>query len=147
MNDVFWLYCWLFTTYRRFLFPSFCIFPPSATRLQCRPRRLYIRRQTRLASHGTRSFKHTAIPFCIHFNAGRRSQYVAISRTLLLCPTICTDPNPLELPPSALAQPIPFDADGQMRINLLGLQSGSSQLRVWKNVWNASDPSSTLYEV
>ncbi|KAN0105511.1 hypothetical protein V8E52_010950 [Russula decolorans] len=56
-------------------------------------------------------------------------------------------PNPLELPPSTLAQPIPFDSDGQMRIDLLGLQSGSSQFRVWKNVWNASDPSGPLYEI
>ncbi|KAI0263708.1 hypothetical protein BC834DRAFT_971087 [Gloeopeniophorella convolvens] len=55
--------------------------------------------------------------------------------------------NPIELPPSALAQPIPFDIDGRMQISLLGLQSGSSQLKVWKNVWNASDPSSGLYEV
>ncbi|KAH9056751.1 hypothetical protein EDB87DRAFT_1169296 [Lactarius vividus] len=42
--------------------------------------------------------------------------------------------------PSSLAQPIPFDSDGQMRIDLLGLQPGFSQLRMWKNVWNASDP-------
>jgi len=55
--------------------------------------------------------------------------------------------NILELPPSTLAQPIPFDSDGQMRIDLLGLQSGSSQLRMWKNVWNASDPSGPLYEI
>ena len=65
----------------------------------------------------------------------------------LHCPTIRTDSNPLELPPSTLAQPIPFDSDGQMRIDLLGLQSGSSQLRIWKNVWNASDPSGPLYEM
>ncbi len=64
-----------------------------------------------------------------------------------LCPTIRADPNPLELPPSTLAQPIPFDSDGQMRVDLLGLQSGSSQLRMWKNVWNASDPSGPLYEM
>ena len=57
------------------------------------------------------------------------------------------DPNPLELPPSTLAQPIPFDSDGQVRTDLLGLQSGSSQLRMWKNVWNASDPSGPLYEM
>ncbi|KAH9170778.1 hypothetical protein EDB89DRAFT_2071520 [Lactarius sanguifluus] len=55
--------------------------------------------------------------------------------------------NPIELPPSSLAQPIPFDSDGQMRIDLLGLQPGFSQLRMWKNVWNASDPSGPLYEV
>ncbi|KAI9462517.1 hypothetical protein F5148DRAFT_1213282 [Russula earlei] len=53
--------------------------------------------------------------------------------------------KPLELPPSILAQPIPFDSDGQMRIDLLGLQPGSSQLTMWENVWNASDPSGPLY--
>ncbi|KAH8995858.1 hypothetical protein EDB86DRAFT_2920938 [Lactarius hatsudake] len=55
--------------------------------------------------------------------------------------------NPIELPPSSIAQPIPFDSDGQMRIDLLGIQPGFSQLRMWKNVWNASDPSGPLYEV
>jgi hypothetical protein len=57
------------------------------------------------------------------------------------------DMNPIELPPSTLAQPIPFDSDGQMRIDLLGLQPGSPQLKMWKNVWNVTDPSGPLYEV
>jgi integrin alpha FG-GAP repeat containing protein 1 len=55
--------------------------------------------------------------------------------------------NPIELPPSTLAQPIPFDSDGQMRIDLLGIQPGFSQLSMWKNVWNASNPSGPLYEM
>ena len=55
--------------------------------------------------------------------------------------------NPIELSPSTLAQPIPFDSDGQMRIDLLGLQPGASQLSMWKNVWNASDPNGPLYEM
>jgi integrin alpha FG-GAP repeat containing protein 1 len=57
------------------------------------------------------------------------------------------DMNPIEIPPSTLAQPIPFDSDGQMRIDLLGLQPGISQLSMWKNVWNASEPSGPLYEM
>ena len=57
------------------------------------------------------------------------------------------DMNPIELPPSTLAQPIPFDSDGQMRIDLLGLQPGVPQLSMWKNVWNASEPSGPLYEM
>ncbi|KAH9961067.1 hypothetical protein BC827DRAFT_354011 [Russula dissimulans] len=57
------------------------------------------------------------------------------------------DINPLILPPSTLAQPISFDSDGEMRIDLLGLQPGSSQLKMWKNVWNASNPSGPLYEI
>jgi hypothetical protein len=57
------------------------------------------------------------------------------------------DMNPIGLLPSTLAQPNPFDSDGQMRIDLLGLQQGSSQLKMWKNIWNATDPSGPLYEV
>ena len=57
------------------------------------------------------------------------------------------DVKPIELPASTLAQPIPFDSNGQMQIDLLGLQQGSSQLKMWKNVWNASDDSSPLYDV
>ena len=57
------------------------------------------------------------------------------------------DMNPIQLPPSTLAQPIPFDSDGQMRIDLLGLQPESPQLKMWKNVWNATDPLGPLYEV
>jgi integrin alpha FG-GAP repeat containing protein 1 len=60
---------------------------------------------------------------------------------------ICLDMNPIQLPPSTLAQPIPFDSDGQMRIDLLGLQPESPQLKMWKNVWNATDPLGPLYEV
>ena len=55
--------------------------------------------------------------------------------------------NPIDLPPSTLAQPIPFDSDGQMRIDLLGIQPGNSQPIMWKNVWNASNPSGPLYEM
>ena len=60
------------------------------------------------------------------------------------------DMNPIGLPPSPLPQGpqlIPFDGDDQMRIDLLGLQQGSSQLKMWKNIWNATDPSGPLYEV
>jgi integrin alpha FG-GAP repeat containing protein 1 len=57
------------------------------------------------------------------------------------------DMNPIEIPPSTLAQPIPFDSNGQMRIDLLGLQPGIAQLSMWKNVWNALEPSGPLYEM
>ncbi|KAI0283875.1 hypothetical protein BC826DRAFT_1093769 [Russula brevipes] len=55
--------------------------------------------------------------------------------------------HPIELPPSALAQPMPFDSDDQMRIDLPGLQPGSSRLKMWRNVSNASHPSGSLYEI
>ncbi len=60
---------------------------------------------------------------------------------------IWLDMNPVGLPPSTLAQPITFDSNGQMWIDLLGLQQGSSQLKMWKNIWNATDPSAPLDEV
>lgn len=58
------------------------------------------------------------------------------------------DLDPLSLPSSSLSQPVPLDIDGDMKIDLLGLRPGSSSsLKVWQNVWNASDPSQTLYNV
>ena len=58
------------------------------------------------------------------------------------------DLDPFSLPSSSLSQPVPLDIDGDMKIDLLGLRPGSSSsLKVWQNVWNASDPSQTLYNV
>lgn len=57
------------------------------------------------------------------------------------------DLDPLSLPSSSLSQPVPLDIDGDMKIDLLGLRPGSSSLKVWQNVWNASDPSQILYNV
>jgi hypothetical protein len=114
--------------------------------LQHLSRRLYSRWQTRPASYGTGYLIHTAIPFCIHSHARRWILCVVPPLTYLFT-LQNADTTPLELPPSMLAQPIPFDSDGQMRIDLLGIQPGVSQLRMWKNIWNASDPSGLLYEM
>ncbi|KAJ7778659.1 hypothetical protein DFH07DRAFT_730793 [Mycena maculata] len=59
--------------------------------------------------------------------------------------------NPLSVPSSVLAQPIPIDVDGDMKIDLLGItpssQGSSSPFQVWQNVWNASQPHSPLFSV
>ncbi|KAH6919108.1 hypothetical protein BKA70DRAFT_1249281 [Coprinopsis sp. MPI-PUGE-AT-0042] len=55
--------------------------------------------------------------------------------------------NPLKLPSSTSAQPIPIDIDGDMRIDLLGSRTPDGGLSVWQNVWNSSDPDTVLYEM
>ncbi|KIJ94536.1 hypothetical protein K443DRAFT_683654 [Laccaria amethystina LaAM-08-1] len=53
------------------------------------------------------------------------------------------------LPPSTLAQPIPIDIDGDMKIDLLGIDPSASQgpLKIWQNVWNASQVDSALFKI
>ncbi|EIN08003.1 hypothetical protein PUNSTDRAFT_121158 [Punctularia strigosozonata HHB-11173 SS5] len=52
--------------------------------------------------------------------------------------------NPLHVPPSTLVQPIAFDANGDMKIDLLGIDpisSGSSSshaVKFWQNVWDGT---------
>lgn len=59
--------------------------------------------------------------------------------------------TPLSLPPSSESHPIPFDSTGDLRIDLLGIPpppSGDGDtFGVWQNVWNASRPSSPVYEL
>lgn len=55
--------------------------------------------------------------------------------------------NPLNLPPSAMPQPIPLDIDGDMKIDLLGYQAGTQALKIWQNVWNNSQPNAPLFEL
>ncbi|KAI0792754.1 hypothetical protein C8Q75DRAFT_751250 [Abortiporus biennis] len=57
--------------------------------------------------------------------------------------------NFISAPSSALAQPIPMDMNGDLRIDLLGVEpSAPSTFKVWQNVWNSSDPSpSKIYEL
>jgi integrin alpha FG-GAP repeat containing protein 1 len=61
------------------------------------------------------------------------------------------DTTPMSLQPSSESQPIPFDSTGDLRIDLLGVSPSFSGDRgsfsVWKNVWNASQPNSPVYEL
>ena len=58
----------------------------------------------------------------------------------MLLVTIFVDSVPLDVPASTLAQPIPIDANGDLKIDLLGTTPGSSTnvLNLWKNVVNDS---------
>ena len=51
----------------------------------------------------------------------------------------------MNVPSSNLAQPIPLDADGSMKIDLLGSTPNSKFLTLWKNIWNESDSDSQLF--
>ncbi|GLB35509.1 putative repeat domain in Vibrio, Colwellia, Bradyrhizobium and Shewanella [Lyophyllum shimeji] len=60
--------------------------------------------------------------------------------------------NPITVPPSTLSQPIPIDADGDLKIDLLGMTPSSkgdskAPLRLWQNVWNASQPNSPMFDL
>ncbi|KDQ33979.1 hypothetical protein PLEOSDRAFT_1052766 [Pleurotus ostreatus PC15] len=59
--------------------------------------------------------------------------------------------SPLSVPASTMAQPITVDMDGDMKIDLLGItpfsKGSASPLRLWQNVWNASQPNSPLFEI
>lgn len=57
------------------------------------------------------------------------------------------DMNPVVAPPSALVQPVAVDANGDMKIDLLGLTPNSDNLKVWQNTWNASRPNRGVFEV
>ncbi|KAI1783408.1 integrin alpha N-terminal domain-containing protein [Ganoderma leucocontextum] len=51
-------------------------------------------------------------------------------------------------PASVLAQPIPVDTNGDLKIDLFGIpspQPSSSPFRVWQNVWNVSNSHSTIF--
>lgn len=58
--------------------------------------------------------------------------------------------TPLSLPPSSASQPIPFDSTGNLRIDLLGISPSfddQASFSTWKNVWNASQQNSAVYEL
>jgi integrin alpha FG-GAP repeat containing protein 1 len=66
--------------------------------------------------------------------------------------TLLSDSSPLSLPPSTYAQPIPVDTNGDMKIDLLAMTEASASdpsmpLTIWKNVWNASQPDSPLFDL
>lgn len=64
------------------------------------------------------------------------------------------EPDPIAVPPSTLAQPIPLDYDGNMRLDLLGNLPRSTStpsdqeglLTVWKNVWDTTGDEQVLFD-
>ncbi|TDL28289.1 hypothetical protein BD410DRAFT_737497, partial [Rickenella mellea] len=57
------------------------------------------------------------------------------------------DPNPISTVSSTLGQPIPIDANGDLQLDLLGMTSDSVSLRLWQNVFNASQSGSPIFDV
>ncbi|KAH7099716.1 hypothetical protein BKA62DRAFT_709222 [Auriculariales sp. MPI-PUGE-AT-0066] len=71
-----------------------------------------------------------------------------ISMTVYLGPFQAdSQPQRLDVPDSTLAQPIPLDANGDMKIDLLGEvnSGGRSTIKLWQNSW--SGPGSNLFTV
>ncbi|TFK88288.1 hypothetical protein K466DRAFT_489199 [Polyporus arcularius HHB13444] len=57
--------------------------------------------------------------------------------------------NTVSAPVSGLAQPIPMDMNGDLKIDLFGVTSQASSVpfKVWRNVWNSSDPHSDIFSI
>ena len=72
---------------------------------------------------------------------------VGIASNVMFCPRqlIVAPVNPAEpmkAPSSALQQPIPFDASGDMQVSLLGFPYGDDKkenLKMWRNNWKGSN--------
>ena len=61
-------------------------------------------------------------------------------------PFFLKESTPISAPGSGVAQPIPLDANGDLKIDLLGTTSSSPQLTLWKNVFNETNPNSAVFE-
>jgi integrin alpha FG-GAP repeat containing protein 1 len=59
--------------------------------------------------------------------------------------------GPLPVPSATLSQPLAFDANGDMKVDLLGYPyikgERSPTLRLWKNVYDASVPDNSVFEL
>ncbi|CCM05781.1 uncharacterized protein FIBRA_08014 [Fibroporia radiculosa] len=58
--------------------------------------------------------------------------------------------HPSSTTPSTLAQPIPMDLNGDMKIDLFGISSPpdrNAPYKVWENVWNASQQNSPVFNL
>ncbi|KAG6896961.1 hypothetical protein C0992_005022 [Termitomyces sp. T32_za158] len=60
--------------------------------------------------------------------------------------------HPLRVPSSTLSQPIPIDANGDLKIDLLSMTPASKDdpkapFQLWQNVWNSSQPDSPLFNM
>ena len=50
--------------------------------------------------------------------------------------------------PSGPPQPIPMDMTGDLKIDLFGVEPlAPSTFKVWKNVWNVSQPTAPMFEL
>lgn len=58
---------------------------------------------------------------------------------------VYTESPPISIPSSSRSQPIPLDANGDLRIDLLGSTLGSSELSLWSNTYNNSNSNTPLF--
>ncbi|EJD46184.1 hypothetical protein AURDEDRAFT_63627 [Auricularia subglabra TFB-10046 SS5] len=73
-----------------------------------------------------------------------------ISMTVYLGPFDAKRESPrIDVASSTLVQPIPIDANGDMRIDFLGVRADAdgTSLKLWQNSWNESQPGSDLFKV
>jgi hypothetical protein len=60
----------------------------------------------------------------------------------------CVASSTLSVPPSSTVQPFVVDANGDLKIDLLGHTSTSgNNFKIWKNVWNSSSAHPDLFTV
>ncbi|KAH8114092.1 hypothetical protein DFH11DRAFT_1595734 [Phellopilus nigrolimitatus] len=55
--------------------------------------------------------------------------------------------TPISVPSSNAAQPIPLDANGDLKIDLLGITPGSNSLSLWENVFNQSAANTPVFSI
>lgn len=56
------------------------------------------------------------------------------------------DPNFINVKPATYQQPIPFDFDGDMKIDLIGHSfDNNTKLSIWRNIYN--ETTQELFEV
>jgi integrin alpha FG-GAP repeat containing protein 1 len=54
----------------------------------------------------------------------------------------------IDVPAASSVEPFVVDTNGDMKIDLLGHTSASSDtFKIWQNVWNSSEPKSKLFDV
>ncbi|KAF8352219.1 hypothetical protein F5887DRAFT_874393 [Amanita rubescens] len=68
--------------------------------------------------------------------------------TLYLSPSFSASDS-IKIPSSTQSQPVVIDVDGDLKIDLLGESSskGRGSYQLWQNVWNSSDPHSSLFKM
>lgn len=133
----------------------------SYARVQCSPWRLYAFRKARFARDERGFVYFTDVgASCISCSYSRRLRcvheylYLECMNELVLPHLSYLDvDNVFTLESSTLPQPIPLDLNGDMKIDLLGItpdserHTPSAPFQAWKNVWNASQEKSPLFEM
>jgi hypothetical protein len=57
------------------------------------------------------------------------------------------DVNNIPVSQTASSQPVPLDANGTMKVDLLGVEESSRALKLWKNQWNGSETPTNPFDM